>query len=47
MVKRPSETETWDVKGEEETEIRELDTLISPRETVLVMLFSISPDLII
>lgn len=30
MVKRPSDTETWEVRGEEETEIRELDTLISP-----------------
>ena len=37
MVKRPSETETWDVRGDEGTDVRELDTQISPRETVLVI----------
>ena len=30
MVKRPSETETWDVRVEEGTEVSELDTVISP-----------------
>ena len=39
MVKRPSDTETWEVRGEEETEIRELDTLISPAGKLSLVCF--------